>query len=43
MAASGVRTRPLRCFAIRVLSSASRRLRGVDGVSVVIGRVENLV
>ena len=27
MAASGGRTRPLRCFAIRVLSSASWRLR----------------
>ena len=30
MAASGGRTRPLRCFAIRVLSSASWRLRDVD-------------
>ena len=32
MAASGVRTRPLRCFAIRVLSSAFRRLRGGDSL-----------
>ena len=30
MDASGGRTRPLRCFAIRVLSSASWRLRDVD-------------
>ena len=43
VAASVGRPRPLRCFAIRGLSSASRRLRGVDGVSVGIGRVENLV
>ena len=42
-AASGGRTRPLRCSAIRVLSSAFWRLRDVDCVSVGIGRVENLV
>ena len=32
MAASGVRPRPLRCSAIRVLSSAFRRLRGGDSL-----------
>ena len=43
MVAPGVQTRPLRCFAIRVLSSASYRLRDVDCIAAGIGRVENLV
>ena len=43
MIAPGGRTRPLRCFAIRVLSSASWSLSDVDCIAAGIGRVENLV
>ena len=43
MAAPGGRTRPLRCFSIRVLSSASWSLSDVDCIAAGIGRVENLV
>ena len=43
MAAPGGRTRPLRCFSIRVLSSASWSLSDVDCIASGIGRVENLV
>ena len=41
--APGGRTRPLRCFSIRVLSSASWSLSDVDCIAAGIGRVENLV
>ena len=43
MVEPGGRTRPLRCFSIRVLSSASWSLSDVDCIAAGIGRVENLV